>query len=238
MEKPPAQVRFTRRRVSSAASNKTEDSRLTGKTTKVRVPQAQRTANMRFRLSKAAFEVIKEVGYANFRTSAVSKQAGVSQGAQLHHFPTKNDLTLAAMQYAYEQSHSIFLRNIAEFKAGDDPIEAAMKDAEDFFMSDYFMVALDILMAGGKNEELRDQQIKLAVSSRSEVEKAWINRLVDLGWEKVLAEDILNLSFCVVRGYVVKMLISDNPQQYRRLVTRWKQMVSATVASSKTAYSA
>ncbi len=215
-----------------------KDSSLTEKTKKIRVPQAQRTANMRFRLSKAAFEVIQEVGYANFRTSAVSKKAGVSQGAQLHHFPTKNDLTLAAMQYAYEQSHSIFSRNISAFKAGDDPIDAAMKDAEDFFMSDYFMVALDILMAGGKNEELRDQQIKLAIASRSEVEKAWIDRLIALGWDKELAEDILNLSFCVVRGYVVKMLISENPKQYQRLVTRWKQMVSAAVASGQPAHSA
>jgi len=196
---------------------------------KARVPQTQRTAIMRYRLAKAAFDVIKDVGFANFRTSAVSKQAGVSQGAQLHHYPTKNDLTLAAMQYAYEQSYSIFTRNIAAFKPNDDPIDAAMKDAEDFFMSDYFMVALDILMAGGKNEELRGQQIQLAVSSRSLVEKAWIDRLIELGWDKELAEDILNISFCLVRGYVVKMLISENPKQYRRLVQRWKSMVSATV---------
>ncbi|WP_415241039.1 TetR/AcrR family transcriptional regulator [Zhongshania aliphaticivorans] len=196
---------------------------------KARVPQTQRTAIMRYRLSKAAFEVIKDVGFANFRTSAVSKQAGVSQGAQLHHYPTKNDLTLAAMQYAYEQSNSIFTRNIAAFRPDDDPVDAAMKDAEDFFMSDYFMVALDILMAGGKNEELRGQQIELAVTSRSLVEKAWIDRLVDLGWDKELAEDILNISFCLVRGYVVKMLISENPKQYQRLVSRWKAMVSATI---------
>lgn len=196
---------------------------------KARVPQTQRTAIMRYRLSKAAFEVIKDVGFANFRTSAVSKQAGVSQGAQLHHYPTKNDLTLAAMQYAYEQSNSIFNRNIAAFRPDDDPVDAAMKDAEDFFMSDYFMVALDILMAGGKNEELRGQQIELAVTSRSLVEKAWIDRLVDLGWDKELAEDILNISFCLVRGYVVKMLISENPKQYRRLVQRWKSMVSSAV---------
>ncbi len=199
------------------------------RTKKTRTPQAQRTATMRHRLAKAAFEVIKDVGYANFRTSAVSKKAGVSQGAQLHHYPTKNDLTLAAMQYAYEQSNSIFTRNIAAFNADQDPIDAAMKDAEDFFMSDYFMVALDILMAGGKNKELREQQIELAVSSRSAVEQAWTQKLIELGWDAEAAEDILGLSFCLVRGYVIKMLISDNPKQYQRMVTRWKDMVKATI---------
>lgn len=187
---------------------------------KAGVPQTQRTAIMRYRLSKAALEVIKDVGFANFRTSAVSTQAGVSQGAQLHHFPIKYDLTLAARQYAYDQSNSIFTRNIAPFRTDDGPVDAAMKDAEDFFMPDYFMVALDILMAGGRNEKLRGKQITLPANSRSHVEKAWIDKLVDLGWDKELAEDILNLPFCLIRGYEVKMLISENPKQYQRLVTR------------------
>lgn len=196
-------------------------------TKKARIPQAQRTATMRHRLAKAAFEVIKEVGYANFRTSAVSKRAGVSQGAQLHHYPKKNDLTLAAMEYAYAQSHSIFNRNINAFDASKNPIDAVIKDAEDFFMSDYFMVALDILMAGGKNEELREQQIELAVASRSTVEKAWVERLVELGWGEALAEEILDISFSIVRGYVIKQLISDNPERYRRMIKCWKTMVQA-----------
>ncbi len=201
---------------------------MTAKSTRIRVPQAERSATMRYRLSKAAFEVIKENGFANFRTSAVSKKAGVSQGAQLHHYPTKNDLTIAAMEYAYERSHSLFIRNIAAFSADEDPVDAAIKDAEDFFMSDYFMVALDILMAGGKNDELREQQIKLAVSSRSMVEQAWVRKLIELGWEAQRAEDILTMTFCLVRGYAIKLLISSDMAAFHRMMERWKSMVAAT----------
>ncbi len=194
---------------------------------KVRVPQTERTATMRKRLSKAAYEVIKENGFANFRTSAVAKQAGVSQGAQLHHYPTKNDLTLAAMEYAYARSHSIFSKNLDSFTADSDPIDAAIKDAEDFYLSEYFMVALDILMAGGKNDELREQQIKLAVNSRTQVEQAWIKRLVELGWTQTSAEDTLLMTFCLVRGYAIKLLISDSMDSYHRMMKRWKALVPA-----------
>ena len=117
---------------------------------KVRTPQVQRTAEMKARLSQAAFEVINEVGYASFRTSAVSKKAGVSQGAQLHHFPTKNDLAVAAMEYAYSLAYKAFEENLAAFKEGDDLLDAIIRDAESFYFSESFMVALDILMAGGK----------------------------------------------------------------------------------------
>lgn len=191
---------------------------------KARVPQAERTAIMRERLAKAAFEVILENGFANFRTSAVAKKAGVSQGAQLHHYPTKNDLTLAAMEYAYERSHSLFVENLATFSADHDPIEAAIKDAEDFYLSEFFMVALDILMAGGKNEELREQQIKLALSSRSLVEQAWIRKLVDLGWAQGAAENALQMTFCLVRGYAIKLLITDNIETYHRMMRQWRSL--------------
>lgn len=199
-------------------------------TKKVRVPQAERTATMRSRLAKAAFEVIKENGFANFRTSAVAKQAGVSQGAQLHHYRTKNDLTLAAMEYAYQRSHRIFKANIAKFTADEDPVEAVLRDAEDFYFSDYFLVALDILMAGGKNEELREQQIRLALNSRSTVEHAWIEKLASLGWEQSKAEDILNISFCLVRGYAIKLLITDNMSSYQQMIARWKNLVSQLIS--------
>lgn len=193
---------------------------------KKRVPQAERSAAMRYRLAKAAFEVIREKGFANFRTSAVAQKAGVSQGAQLHHYPTKNDLTIAAMDYAYERSHSLFIRNIAAFSADEDPVEAAIKDAEDFFLSEYFLVALDILMAGGKNEELREQQIKMAVSSRSIVEQAWIRKLIELGWDSNEAVDVLNMTFCLVRGYAIKLLIIDDMDDYHTMMARWKNLVA------------
>lgn len=205
---------------------------MTQKSVKTRTPQAERTATMRQRLSEAAFEVIKEVGYANFRTSAVSKAAGVSQGAQLHHFPTKDSLTTAAMEYAYERAHGKFLKNISSFSASGDPLDAVIQDAEDFFMSDYFMVALDILMAGGKNKELRDEQVRLAVTSRASVEESWVKKLIELGWEKSEAEMILGMTFCLVRGFAIKLLISHSRSDLSAMMTQWKSMVAMLKAQA------
>ena len=69
-----------------------------------RVPQAERSARMQRRLAQAAYEVIRDGGYVHFRTAAVARAAGVSQGAQLHHFPTKNSLAEAAIDYELRKS--------------------------------------------------------------------------------------------------------------------------------------
>jgi len=195
--------------------------------TKDRIPHAVRSARMQQRLSEAAYEIIREGGYANFRTSAVSKRAGVSQGAQLHHYPTKNSLAMAAMEHAYGRAYEQFERNLACPAAGEDLIELILKDFADFYLSDYFIVALDILMAGGKNEELHEELTEKSRQFRDTVERHWLEQLVDDGWSLTLAEDVLALSHSLVRGFATRALIRKDQAQFDRLLKRWRQIVLA-----------
>ena len=57
---------------------------------------------MRARLLDATVECLVERGWSGTSTTLVSERAGVSRGAQLHHFPTKNDLVLAAVEHLTE----------------------------------------------------------------------------------------------------------------------------------------
>ena len=72
-------------------------------TAATRVPQADRTRAMRARLLEATVELLVERGFAGTSTTLVSDRAGVSRGAQLHHFPTKNDLVVAAVEHLTER---------------------------------------------------------------------------------------------------------------------------------------
>src|SRR6478609_7641688 len=71
--------------------------------TPARVSQEERSRAMRQRLLDATVECLVERGFAGTSTTLVSERAGVSRGAQLHHFPTKNDLVLAAVEHLSEQ---------------------------------------------------------------------------------------------------------------------------------------
>ena len=54
---------------------------------------------MRARLLEATVECLVERGWSGTSTTVVSQRAGVSRGAQLHHFPTKNALVVAAVEH-------------------------------------------------------------------------------------------------------------------------------------------
>jgi AcrR family transcriptional regulator len=194
---------------------------------KVRVPQAVRSAKMQELLSEVAYEIIRDVGYVDFRTSAVSKKAGVSQGAQLHHYPTKNSLAIAALDYAYIKAQERFEENYALRDEYDDLLDLILKDFMDFYLSDYFSVALDIIMSGGKNEELRSKVIALSRTSRLKVERLWLEELVDDGWPLQLAEDVLALSHSVVRGFAARALVLNDRSEFERLLRQWHSMALA-----------
>lgn len=197
-----------------------------------RVPQAERTARMRARLARAAYEAIRDGGYVHFRTAAVARLAGVSQGAQLHHFPTKNSLALAAIEHAWQSATAESLARIARHRAGQDVIEAIVADSRAFFFSEYFRVALDILMAGGRDDALREPLVASTLAHRHEVEQGWHARLVASGYAPRDADDLLALTLSVVRGFAVRALVEPRPAMLDRLCRRWVALVRAAGLAS------
>jgi AcrR family transcriptional regulator len=52
---------------------------------------------------EACVDCLLEQGYAHLTTAAVVSRAGVSRGAQAHHFSTKAELVLAALRHVADQ---------------------------------------------------------------------------------------------------------------------------------------
>ncbi len=62
-------------------------------------PKQARSAATRLRLLDAAVDELLESGYAKLTTAKVAKRAGVSRGAQQHHFPHKATLVGEAVRH-------------------------------------------------------------------------------------------------------------------------------------------
>jgi AcrR family transcriptional regulator len=76
-----------------------------------------RSVATRQALLDAALECLVDCGYSGTTTIETARRAGVSRGAQLHHFPTKAALLTAAVEHLLE-------RRVAEFRrafAGSEP---------------------------------------------------------------------------------------------------------------------
>ena len=65
--------------------------------------QEERSAETRTRLLDAAIECLLKLGYAGTTTTEIATRAKVSRGAQLHHYPTKQELLTAAVEHLFER---------------------------------------------------------------------------------------------------------------------------------------
>jgi AcrR family transcriptional regulator len=73
----------------------------TGSSLKPRLTQDEKTAETRRRLLDAAILCLIDRGYANTTTSEIAERAGLSRGAQLYHFPKKEELLTCAVEHLF-----------------------------------------------------------------------------------------------------------------------------------------
>ena len=58
-----------------------------------------KSAERRAAIAKAAYEVVMEVGHPQLTTAAVAARAGMLERTMLYHFPTRDHLLVAAIEY-------------------------------------------------------------------------------------------------------------------------------------------
>jgi AcrR family transcriptional regulator len=196
--------------------------------------QAERTAATRTQILKAAANLIRRRGYARFRTADVAAEAGMSRGAQLHHFPTKDSLVVATLEYVFEQAQIVSRRRAAAINRPRDLIEAVIEDAREFFFSEHFMVAIDIVLSTSTDDAVRKQILDISRKARRPVETSWTEALTASGVPASLAADIVALTLSLVRGMALRTLWDNDPKWFDELFSLWRRMIKIFLEAQPT----
>lgn len=128
--------------------------------------QEERSAETRRRLLDATVACLSERGYAGTTTTEVAERAGVSRGAQLHHFPRKEELVLSAVEYLLDRRRAEFGAMMEQLRGLPTPDRMArvidlMWPA---FKGPTFYAWLELVVAGRTDPNLR--QVVRAISQR------------------------------------------------------------------------
>ena len=122
--------------------------------------QEERRTETRRRLLEATVESLIEVGYAGTTIRHVTELAGVSQGAQSHHFPHRVDLVASAFEHLAEQRIGRYREQARKLSGERSTRVRALLDLlwEDF-SSSVFTVAVKLWVAAAEDEELRERLV-------------------------------------------------------------------------------
>ncbi len=117
--------------------------------------QVQRRAETRGKLLDATIQSLLEVGYAATTARRVADLAGVSQGAQTHHFPRRVDLMAAAVERLAAERIAELHELATRFPAATDQrLEAIVDLLWADFSSSTFAVFVKLWVAAADDSEL------------------------------------------------------------------------------------
>src|SRR5688500_498184 len=88
--------------------------------------QAERRVTTQTRLLEAAIDCVAELGYVRSSTTEIARRAGVSRGAQLHHFPTKAELVSAAIDCSPTRRLEEYAQVVEEVPPGRARVAASI----------------------------------------------------------------------------------------------------------------
>lgn len=168
---------------------------MTAKSKTLRSEQKDAT---REQILTAATKLLSEHGYAAFRVAAVAKEAGVSLGGQLHHFPSKELLVLAVLERLSQRVLELAVRQTASGE--EDLLTPIAESAERFYAAPEFLIYLDIFLSFRRDALVGDTGAKLEHSFRTVIEKQWRPHLTERGIGEEDAALIIQSLWALSRG--------------------------------------
>jgi AcrR family transcriptional regulator len=117
--------------------------------------QEERSAATRRRLLTATISALFECGYAGTTTLEVQQRAGVSRGGLLHHYGSRTELILAAVEQLTEERIVEATATLRTDEPGEDRIEYAIRLLWGTFQGPLYAVALELWVAARNDDELR-----------------------------------------------------------------------------------
>lgn len=182
-----------------------------------RVPQTERTRAMRQRLLEATVDCLVELGWSGTTTTLVSQRAGVSRGAQLHHFPSKQDLVVAAVEHLTD-------RRREEMRAIDLPAEhrtrAVLEVLSGQFTSPVFFAALELWVAARTDVDLREAVAPLERRIGRETH-GWAVQLLDVDETAGDNRRLVQATLDLLRGLGLAHSLSDDTARRSAVLDAW-----------------
>ncbi len=195
--------------------------------------QEERSEETKTRILQAATRLIVRKGYAALRTADAAEEAGVSKGALQHHFASKEALVIALVEHAFNGQMRASQQRAQRRDATHELIESVIEDAKEFFFSDYFLVAVNLVLSSQPPSELRTAVLSISQRARLPVEAAWRRAFIAAGIPEDIATELLSLTLAIVRGYSIRNLWDDNTGWQDRCFATWAGMVRLYAAAHK-----
>jgi AcrR family transcriptional regulator len=193
-----------------------------------RVPttQQERSRATQQRLLDATVACLVEFGWARTTTTLIADRAGLSRGAQLHHYPTKAALVLAAVEHLAERRAAELVTEAAALHGESAPgrIGRVVDLLAVSFTGPLFVAALELWVAARTDPELRAALVPLEARMGRDMHRLAVT-LLSADESRPGVRQAVQATLDLLRGLGVANLLNDDTQRRDTLLAAWKHQL-------------
>lgn len=181
---------------------------------------------MRERLLDATIECLITNGWSGTSTTLVSQRAGVSRGAQLHHFPTKNALVLASVVHLSERRAAELEQAAANLPRGKRRTRALLEMFAEHYTGDVFTAALELWVAARTDPELLGPVAELEAQIGRGAHRIAIKAL---GIDDLSngSRELVQATLDLIRGLGLANQLTDDGARRKKVLDAWAATLDA-----------
>lgn len=167
--------------------------------------QQQRSASTQRALLQATIECLVDHGYAGTSTRMVADRARVSRGAQTHHYPTKRDLVVAAIEQLFADQANAFAEAFELVPVHERTFDRAIEALWEIVSGPAYAATLEVIVAGRTDDELRAVIHGVAAGLERTVVDLfmWFAPVIE---DREVARRIVEVAFMLMQGAAVSRL--------------------------------
>ena len=198
--------------------------------------QADRSSATRRALVESARDTIAELGYSGTTTSETARRAGVSRGAQLHHYATKQDLLLSVIDYIHASVEKDIKEISKRIDGGpDEDVRLFICELWNrIFTEDNFSPNIELVTAARTNPELAARLKRRWERLSDTYATVWEETLERSGHTTPEARALLPLTLNFLRGLAVqRVALGNDPDYFRAQLDQWTHIVKLVLDDTK-----
>lgn len=195
--------------------------------------QQEKSARTKKALIQATIDLMVERGFANLNVSDIAARAGVSSGARVHHFSSKNDLLLAAVEHSYNESIANASESVKKLRAKQNIIKALFANLQDLYFNPFFLSALELILAKRMDTELTPKLHKVIERYHNSIRDVWCDAICEQGYATQDAIAIYSIVLDAVRGMTLTRTWRHDQKQIDLQVRRLTKLLANSYSPQK-----
>lgn len=188
--------------------------------------QAARSAATRERLLDATIDCLVELGWAATSTTEVVRRAGVSRGAQVHHYPTKEDLVLAAVEHLVDRRIDEYQAAFAQMAPGARTVGAAFDLLWANYQGGTFEAWIEFAVAARTSPALHTRFVELEQHIQQTTLDIFVRMFPETDADPEFARVGLMFAFSMLDGMAVRRLTGVDPREIDEVREIFKLVVA------------